>query len=199
MPLARSRSSVKFSRYSPTSFVILRSLGLSILFTFTLLPLPIYAIRWCARKGASYNGVSELEQCNKLVAILNNASTKLNSTLIPETIQDSIFTCVESDLCESIALKVDVNAADLVVHDARLQYKAAKEWGARPLVAQLYSTTINKPIEYYSVAVVQKDFCNNNTVLSDLKVRPCADATMCQLFFDFSVSELELILYVLKN
>ena len=135
------------------------------LMTFTI---QSHSIKWCARRGVSYNGVTELQQCNKLVAVLNDAKLSLDPSQVPTSLTESTFTCTESTRCETTALKD--GEADLVMLDAKKQHAAGREWGAQPLNGQLFGTTFGL-IESYSVAITTRQICESATTWADLKVQ----------------------------
>ena len=84
------------------------------------------SLRWCARQDQEGpTGVTELEQCNALVAMLNKAKLSLDpdSVPIPDDIELNTFTCVESETCETSALKD--GEADLTVMLGFDQYRCA--------------------------------------------------------------------------
>ena len=127
-----------------------------------------HSIKWCAREDVSFQGVTELQQCNSLVSLLNNeAKAMLNDTLIPSSLEENTFTCVASSHC---ARALRDGEADLVMMDAKTQHASGRDWGAQPLNTQSFGTTFG-PIAYYSVAITTRSFCDAGKSLSDLKVK----------------------------
>ena len=119
-------------------------------------------LKWCARTDEEGpTGVTELEQCNSLVTMLNKAKLALDPAVvpIPGDIEQNTFTCVESDTCETTALKD--GDADLTVMSGLDQYIAGIDWAAQPLLGQLTGETAGT-IGYYSVALVNKKYCEAN-------------------------------------
>ena len=82
---------------------------------------------WCAVEGASENGVTEMQKCQQMAALLNSESDELS------------FSCVERSDCHSTALAD--GHAHLVSLDGGDLFETSKAFGAVPIMAETYEGT----------------------------------------------------------
>ena len=136
---------------------------------------PAMSIKWCVREGVSFQDTTEMQQCSILASMINKAVLTLDPSIVPSEIEKNTFTCVESSECETTALTD--GKADLVVLKAKEQYRAARSWGALPMLAEEFSTTAGTA-DYYSVAVVKKELCDAGQELKDLKTKTLCSSSM---------------------
>ena len=111
-------------------------------------------VNWCATAGKERDGVTELQKCNQLVAVMNAAPGTAAGT----------YACVEAADCE---VAVRDGTAHAFTMDGGGIF-ASRVWGGVPLVAESTSTT-SASATYYTVAVVKSSFCTETVSLASLR------------------------------
>ena len=81
---------------------------------------------------------------------------------------DVTFSCVAGGSPDACIQKVTNGQADLISFGAADVYTAFND-GLVPIVVEKYEGELAAGTEYYSVAVVKKEFCSGNPTLADLK------------------------------
>jgi melanoma-associated antigen p97 len=82
---------------------------------------------------------------------------------------DVTFSCVAGGSPDACMKMVSAGQAELISFGAADVYAAYKKYALLPMVVEKYEGELAAGTEYYSVAVVKKEFCSGNPTLADLK------------------------------
>jgi melanoma-associated antigen p97 len=106
--------------------------------------------------GEEGNEASFLQKCNAAMALANDAAEGVS------------FSCIAGGSEEGCMKLVRDGGAELTKFGPSYVYIANRDYGLEPIVSENYGAEAGK--EYYSVAVVKKEFCDTpNLSLSSLK------------------------------
>jgi Transferrin len=97
---------------------------------------------------------SAVEQCNQAVALANDGNIT--------------FSCVAGGSAAACMQMIADGKAELTKFGASDIYLANRDYGLEPLASEYLGGDVGT--EYYSVAIVNTEWCNPDRKLSDLKV-----------------------------
>lgn len=86
-----------------------------------------------------------------------------NSILSSANNDQVAFSCISGGSEDGCMSKIQDGSADLTALGASGILPAHEQYGLLPILAELYGDS-NTPTEYYSVAVVNKEFCDGNSI-----------------------------------
>lgn len=103
---------------------------------------------------------AELSQCDDALSLANTEQVN--------------FACISGGSDEGCMSKIRDGSADLTTLGASGLLPAYEQYGLLPLVAELYGDS-KSPTEYFSVAVVNKEFCD----IPDVSLASLKGSSMC--------------------